>query len=228
MCRHLQFLLEKYHEKIWIYETANGKYPRWNYSIIQTTWFITKRLCVYENRKIHLWTDPILQYCQLQTEAKSFQIWLWDITHYSQLVVTPNTAHSMFTGTGWFWCKIWHTSWYQPSPRSTKTNIQYLWGLGRQYILWTYFRVEILKMEISGLHEKLRDLRTAQIPTSHPWVGPKSTPSMDAPKLWCYKTIGNSLGYLTTNPRGTQYQDLKNSGHFPILYLCCVQFPSSI
>ena len=50
---------------------------------------------------------------------------------------------------------------------------------------------------------------------------PISTPSMDAPKLWCYKATDNSLGYLTTNTRGEQAQNSTNTGQFPILLLCC-------
>ena len=83
--------------------------------------------------------------------------------------------------------------------------------------MWTKIRVGIIKTVSAGLNVKLCDQITTQISTPHPQAGPICTPSMDAPKLWCYKETGNSIGYLTVNPKGTQAQYPTNSGHFPIL-----------
>ena len=163
-----------------------------------------------------------------KTEATSGQIWIWASTHHDRLVTAPNTPPSIFAGSGWLWDKIWVLSWYHPSPRRTKNNLNYLLGMGWQAILWTKLRVGLIQTVISGLNAKLCSQSTAQNSISHPQEGPIWTPSMDAPKLWCYKSTGKSLGYFAANPRGTQAQDSKNNSHFPILFLCCGLYYSGI
>ena len=56
------FILEQFHGQMWIYETATGNYPRWNYLTVKTTRLGTQRLYVYVNSKIHIWTAPSRQY----------------------------------------------------------------------------------------------------------------------------------------------------------------------
>ena len=79
-----------------------------------------------------------------------------------------------------------------------------------------------------GNSSKMCDQSTAKNSTPQPQVGPKRTPSMDTPTLWCYNATGKFLGYFTANTRGTQAQDSTKSGHFPILCLRCGLYYAAI
>ena len=73
----------------------------------------------------------------------------------------------------------------------------------------------------AGLNDKLCEQSTPQISTSQPKARPICTPSMDAPKLRSNKTTRNSLGYFTTNTRGTKAQDPKKYWNIPLLCTRC-------
>ena len=77
---------------------------------------------------------------------------------------------------------------------------------------WDYYKREVL---FSMPNYVIKALHKFQYPTPkraqhvrHQWT---------RPNYGSTKTTSNSLGYFTTNPRGTKAQDLRNYWNFPLL-----------